>query len=96
MMCELRGETLTCDRGLDVQQVLLGTQDGRSLADEAQGHALIHAALFGQMSLKDIDFGLSFVVKHLFDGQPVAGGERDSWKKTGEKKRKILNHCGFH
>lgn len=93
-MCELRREILTCDGGLDVQKVLLRAQDGRSLTDEAQGDALVHTALFGQMSLEDIDFGLSFAVKHLFHGQPVAGGERDSCrkKKKIKKERKTLNH----
>lgn len=40
---------LTCNRSLDVQQVLLRTQDRAALCDEPQGHRFLHAAFLGEV-----------------------------------------------
>lgn len=76
---------LTCHGSLDVQQVLLGTQDCGALSYEPQSHRLLHAALLGEVSFQHVHFGLPLAVKHLFSCQPVTGGERDS---CGDEKKK--------
>ena len=82
---------LTCYWSLNVQQVLLSAQDGGSLADEPQGHALFHTALFGEVGLKDIYFGLAFTVEDLLHSQPVAGGEWDSCKKQHKREANLMS-----
>lgn len=76
---------LTCHRSLDVQQVLLGTQDCGALSYEPQSHRLLHAALLGEVSFQHVHFGLPLAVKHLFSCQPVTGGE---WDSCGDEKNK--------
>lgn len=81
------GGELTCNWGLNVQQVLLSAQDSGAFADESQGHALLHATLFGEVGLEDIYFGLAFTVENLLYGQPVARREWDSWRKMKAERR---------
>ena len=76
----------TCDRGLDVQHGLLLAQDGGPLGDDAQGDGLLHAALLGEVGLKEVHPGLPLQVEHLLHRQPVAQGEGDRW--GGERQRR--------
>lgn len=86
-MCTLY--SLTCHGCLYVQQVLLSPQDGRSLSDEPEGHALLYAALLGQVAFEHVHFGLPITVKHLLGCEPVTWREGDSWRR---KKRRTVSY----
>lgn len=79
----------TCHGSVDVQQVLLSTQDGGALPDKSQRHRLLHAALLSEVGLQHVHFGLPIGVEHLFRRQPMAGGERDGCQGI-KGRRKLL------
>lgn len=68
----------TRDRRLDVQDGFLLAKDGGPLADDSQGHGLLHTALLGQVCLEQVHARLPFAVKHFLQREAVAQGEGDS------------------
>lgn len=67
----------TRDWRLDIQHGALLAQDGGALIDDAQGHGLLQAALFREVSFEQVHPRPALGIEHLLHGQPMGQGEGD-------------------